>query len=479
MCGILGIYGHGDVAAELLMGLTALQHRGQDAAGVVTLDSAFRLKKGLGTVSNVFGPEDLERLTGSSGIGHVRYATQGKNEVLDAQPFSVNYPFGLAMAHNGNVINFRELRSHIFNEHNRLLETSSDLELILYSLATKLERKDPKAFTPEDVFDAVASTQAEVRGAYSTVTIIARRGFVAFNDPHGIRPLVMGERSTPEGPAYAFASETSCLDCLGYRVCRDLEPGEVVFVDHERTVHSRVCRRECPAFCVFEYIYFSREDSILRGRLVAGERAAMGKLLARRIREAGLSPDVVIDVPSSAYFFASGLAEELGVPYRRGLAKNNHVGRSFIAPTQAERETMVRQKLNPIRGVVRDKKVAVVDDSIVRGTTSRHIVRLLRASGAREVYLVSASPPITHPCIYGIDMAIRREMIAAGRPVEELARTIGADAVVFQSLDDLKELYRDRPCCFACFSGEYPVAGSLELIKQIEEEREASKGGVR
>jgi amidophosphoribosyltransferase len=413
-------------------------------------------------------------LSAPCGIGHVRYATQGSKDVLDAQPYAVNYPFGLAMVHNGNVINFNELRRQLL-ARSRLLETSTDLELIVYSLTSELERADPRSFSPEDVFKAVTATQQKVIGAYSTLTLLANQGFLAFTDPYGIRPLVMGEKKTEKGPVFAFASETACFDCLGYQPVRDLGPGEAVFVDRNRKVHSRICHRKAQAFCVFEYIYFAREDSSLHGRLVAGERVRMGRRLAATFRKTGLQPDIVIDVPSSAYFFASGLAEELGIPYRRGLAKNNHVGRSFIAPTQVERELMVRQKLNPIQGVVRGKKVAVVDDSIVRGTTSRHIVKLLREAGAKEVYFVSASPPIVHPCVYGIDMSIRREMLAAVAPQGERAARIGADAVVYQSLEDLQELYSDLPCCYACFSGKYPIDGSEALLAEIERERECSK----
>lgn len=473
MCGILGIYGHEDVSFELALGLTTLQHRGQDAAGIATFDKSFHLRKGLGLVREVFSSDRIADLKGSCGIGHVRYATQGSRDVLDAQPYAINYPFGLAMVHNGNVINFAALRSQLL-ENRRLLETSTDLELIVYSLTANLERHDPN-LTPESVFAAVAETQRQVIGAYSTLTILPNRGFLAFADPYGIRPLVMGKRETSAGPVYAFASETACFDCLGYEPIRDLGAGEAVFIDTERNVHSRVCVTRRQAFCVFEYIYFAREDSSLHGRLVATERVRMGRRLATTFRKTGLQPDIVIDVPSSSYFFASGLAEELGVPYRRGLAKNPHAGRSFIASTQAERELIVRQKLNPIRGVVKGKKVAVVDDSIVRGTTSRHIVKLLRDSGAAEVYYVSSSPPIRHPCVYGIDMSLQREMVAASVPQEKLAQALGADAVVYQSLEDLKDLYRDLPCCFACFSGEYPIDGSKELLREIEQEREWSK----
>jgi amidophosphoribosyltransferase len=479
MCGILGIYGYDDISRELVYGLTALQHRGQDAAGVVTFDQRFRLQKGLGTISHVFCEDDLKKLPGYIGIGHVRYATQGRNDVPDAQPFAVNYPFGLAMVHNGNVLNFGELRRMIFEQHHRLLETSSDLELILYMLAAELERKDLTALSTEDLFSAVEAVQERVVGAYATITIIANRGMLAFNDPRGMRPLVMGKKCSRKGVVYALASETNCFDYLGFESCGDLAPGEAILIDASRNVHRRVCRARKPAFCVFEYIYLAREDSILHGRLVAGERVRMGKRLAKAYRQAGIEADCIIDVPSSGYFFASGMAEELGIPYRRGLAKNNYVGRSFISPTEDERAHTVRQKLNPIRDVIRGRRVAVVDDSIVRGTTSRHLVKLLRDAGAEKVFFVSASPPIRYPCVYGVDMSIKSEMIAANLAVPDIARLLGADGVVYLPLEDLEDLYRDLPICCACFSGEYPTGTSKELLHQIEDERTDSKAKDR
>lgn len=476
MCGIVGFYGQNEVIYDLVDGLTALQHRGQDSAGVVTFEDTFHIKKGLGLVNNVFREKNLQRLTGKIGIGHVRYTTQGANELINVQPFAVNYPFGLAMVHNGNVINFKSLRRTLYEEHHRLLETSNDLELLLYTLAAELEQKDLKHLSVDDIFTSVAATQHKVRGAYSTITLIANRGFLVFTDPYGIRPLIMGKRKTSQGITYGFASESTCFDYLGYELQEDLQPGETVFIDREHQEHRRVMHCQGQAFCIFEYIYFAREDSVMHHRLVASERVNMGRMLAKNIRNAGLQPDIVIDVPSSAYFFASGLAEELGIPYRRGFSKNNHIGRSFISPTQKERETIVRQKLNPIRAIIDGKKVAVVDDSIVRGTTSKHIVKLLRNAGAREVYMVSAAPPIKHPCIYGIDMAISAELIAGtNRQLPEIANYIGADALIYQSLEELQGAYQEFPLCHACFSGVYPTGDASVILQEIEQERIASK----
>ncbi|MFH1465487.1 MAG: amidophosphoribosyltransferase [Pseudomonadota bacterium] len=475
MCGIIGIAGHRDVFPELHAGLMALQHRGQDAAGIVTFQGTFRTKKGLGMVSQVFGERHLPRLTGSMGLGHVRYATQGSNEELDAQPMAVNYPLGVAMVHNGNVTNFHELRRSLYQDNHRLVETTCDVELILYALAAELETKNLSNLSVDELFECVAAVQRKVQGAYSVIALIANVGMIAFTDPHGIRPLVMGRRFCDEGLAWAFASETNVFDYLGFESIGDPAAGEAVFVDLDRRVHRRVCARERPAFCVFEYIYFALEDSVLHGRTVAGERVRMSRGLAATFRRTGLAPDIVIDVPSSSYFFASGMAEALGVPYRRGLVKNPHMGRSFINPTQEGRERVVRQKLNPIRDVVQGKKVAVVDDSIVRGTTARHLVRLLKEAGAQEVYFVSASPPFRHPCVFGIDMSIKREMIAANYPVEQIARYMGAEAVVYQTLEDLQALYQDLPCCFACFSGQYPTNLTDHELEAIEQERVCSK----
>jgi len=382
MCGILGIFGHEDISKDLIYGLISLQHRGQDAAGAIVFNENFRIKKGLGLVNEVFNEKNLARLKGPVGIGHVRYATQGNLANQDSQPFAVNYPYGLAMAHNGNVVNFRKIRDYLHDEKHRILNTSNDLELLLYTFAAEMEDNDLKNLCVNDIFEVVRATQERIVGAYSTITYIADKGFLAFKDPYGIRPLVMGKKDTDKGPVYAFASESTCFDYLGFETMHELEPGEALFVDMKRNIHRRICKQKKKAFCIFEYIYFAKEDSIIHNHLVASERVRMGKSLAKKIKQKGLKPDIIIDVPSSAYFFASGLAEALHVPYRRGLAKNNHVGRSFIKPEQKQREELVSQKLNPIREVIQGKKVAVVDDSIVRGTTSSHIVKLLRRSGA-------------------------------------------------------------------------------------------------
>ncbi|MDZ7797303.1 MAG: amidophosphoribosyltransferase [Candidatus Marinimicrobia bacterium] len=470
-----GISGYEDISPELVGGLVAIQHRGQDSAGVLTYrDGRFHSHKGCGHVSQAFRKVDIAKLAGNIGLGHVRYATVGSTEAIDAQPFAVNYPFGIAMVHNGNVINFVKLREVLNDQYHRMVETSNDVELLLYTFATYLQEKDLGNLTKEDFYGAVEFVQEHVKGAYSCISYIKGKGFLAFTDPYGIRPLIMGKKETEKGTQYIFTSETVVFDYLGYEYVRDLEAGEAVFIDTENRVHSRILKRKKSAFCVFEYIYFAREDSVFHQRLVASERVRMGKLLEKRLHEAGVKPDIIIDVPNSAYFFASGLAEKIQVPYRRGLAKNRFVGRSFITANEELRKYLVRQKLNPIRDIVSGRKIAVVDDSIVRGTTSRHIVNMLKEVGAKEVYFVSASPPVKYPCIYGIDMSVKKELIAANSSPEEIAEKLNCEKVIYQTVEDLRDLYKDLPICDACFSGEYPTGITQEILDQIEDEKRHS-----
>lgn len=478
MCGIVGFIGREKIVYDLLMGLTALQHRGQDAAGITTFKKLFHEKKGLGLVNHVFEPKHLERLQGDIGIGHVRYTTHGSNELKNAQPIGTNYPFGISMCHNGNVTNFEEISERLRCDHHILPNTTNDLELILYTFVSELRSSNNlNQVTPDDLFDAVEATQKSVQGAYSVVSIIANHGLLAFCDPNGIRPLVLGKKETAEGIVYGLASETVCFDHLEYEVVRDLEPGEIIFIDQDKTIHSRKGHQLEQRFCVFEYIYFAREDSCLNERLVAGQRVKMGRQLATKVKAAGLEPDMVIDVPTSGYFAASGLAEELGVPHRRGLVKSNYIGRSFISSKQSEREDIVKRKLNPIAKTVHGRKIAVVDDSIVRGTTSKRIVKILREAGAAEIYFISAAPPLLHPCIYGIDMSVTTELIAANKSVDAIRDYIGADALIYQSLSELKIQFDDMGIntCMACLSGDYPTPNAKHALQQIEQERRTVK----
>lgn len=478
MCGIVGFIGREKIVYDLLMGLMALQHRGQDAAGITTFKKLFHEKKGLGLVNSVFEEKHLDRLMGDIGIGHVRYTTHGSNELKNAQPIGTNYPFGISMCHNGNVTNFKEISEKLTKEYHILPNTTNDLEVILYTFVSKLrDSNNLGKVTPEDIFTAVEATQKSVQGAYSVVSVIANHGLLAFCDPNGIRPLILGKKETDQGVIYGVASETVCFDHLDYEVVRDLEPGEMIFIDQERNVHTRKGYQREQRFCVFEYIYFAREDSLLQTRTVAGQRVKMGRQLARKVRDMGLEPDIVIDVPTSGYFAASGLAEELGIPHKRGLVKSNYIGRSFISSKQSEREDIVKRKLNPIAKTVQGKKIAVVDDSIVRGTTSKRIVKILRDAGAAEIYFISAAPPILHPCIYGIDMSMTTELIAANKSIEGIRDYIGADALIYQSLDELKKQFDEMGVntCMACLSGEYPTPNAQVALQEIERERRAIK----
>ena len=474
MCGIVGFIGREHIVYDIMMGLTALQHRGQDAAGITTFKKLFHEKKGLGLVNGVFEEKHLKRLIGDIGIGHVRYTTHGSNELKNAQPIGTNYPFGISMAHNGNITNFEEISERLYKDYHILPNTTNDLELILYTFVSELtSSKNLGSVRPDDLFDAVQATQKKVHGAYSATAIIANQGLLAFCDPNGIRPMILGKKVTEEGIIYGVASETVCFDHLGYEVVRDLEPGEMIFIDNDKKVYSRKGHVKEQRFCVFEFIYFAREDTYLHTRLVAGQRVKMGRQLAVKVREAGLDPDIVIDVPTSGYFAASGLAEELGVPHRRGLVKSNYIGRSFISSKQSEREDIVKRKLNPIAKTVEGKKIAVVDDSIVRGTTSKRIVKILKDAGAKEIYFISAAPPLLHPCIYGIDMSVTTELIAANKEIDEIRNYIGADALIYQSIEELKKQFDDMGLntCMACLSGDYPTTNAELALRQIEKER--------
>ncbi len=471
MCGIVGFTGKYKVINDLILGLTSLQHRGQDAAGIVTFKESFRIKKGLGLVNEVFKEKHINRLKGKTGIGHVRYTTHGTNDKENAQPIVSNYPFGIAMVHNGNVTNLEEMNRALYQDYHVLPTSSNDLEILLYTFAAELEKKDLGNIKPSDLLDAAVSTQKKVEGAYAVISVIANHGMLAFMDPNGMRPLILGKKITQKGVTYGLASESVTFDHLGYEVVRDLQPGEILFIDNNQKVYTKIGHQHKQKFCVFEYIYFAREDSIIHDKLVAGKRVRMGKSLAKKIIEAGLKPDIVIDVPASGYFAASGLAEELGIPHHRGLVKSNYIGRSFISPKQSEREAIVKRKLNPIKKTIQGKKIVVVDDSIVRGTTSKRIVSILKKAGAKEIYFASAAPAIKNPCIYGIDMSISTDLIAANMSVKEIRDYIGADALFFNSADDFVENFEDLSICTACFTGEYPTEKALEALVHIETAR--------
>ena len=474
MCGILGFTGNRKVVGDLMYGLLTLQHRGQDSAGIVTFEKMFHTKKGKGLVNEVFSEKHYERLRGNIGIGHVRYTTHGSNSPENVQPIITNYPYGLAMVHNGNITNFKEMNKALYEDYHVLPTSTNDLEILLYTLAAELRQKDLKHLQVQDIFDAVKITQQKIEGAYAVIGVIANHGLLAFMDPNGIRPLILGKKEDENGQiTYGFASENITFDHLGYKVVRDLQPGEIVFIDQNQQVHSTIGYREKQHFCVFEYMYFAREDSIFYGQNVAGKRVRLGQKIAKQFKQADIRPDVIIDVPTSGYFAASGLAEAMGVPHHRGLVKSNYIGRSFIAPDQSQRENIVHRKLNPIKKAIRGKRVAVVDDSIVRGTTSKRIVEILKNAGAKEVYFVSAAPPVTHPCVYGIDMSIKTELIAHQKNKNEIQKYIGADALFYFDLKELNSIFDQVPICDACFTGNYPTNNVDKILIDIELDRKS------
>ncbi len=473
MCGIIGILGKGNVVLNLYQGLIALQHRGQDSAGVITYNGSFHLKKGMGLVFDVFKEKNLRRLLGHIGIGHVRYPTIGPGRSEDAQPFFVNAPYGIAMAHNGNVTNYFRLRRELAEKSLRTLNSYSDVEVILNLFADRLihhlKRKEATIFPL--IVKGIKDLFQRVEGSYSCVGIIAQEGIFAFRDPKGIKPLLFGKRKD----SYLFASESVCLDLLGYQLVRDVKPGEVIFIDEKRRVWTKEVVKGELSPCIFEYVYFARPDSVIDGISVYEARLRLGRYLGEECRKAKIQPDVVIPVPDTARAAATTVAEILGVKMREGLMKNRYIQRTFIMPTQKVRRVSVRVKLNPIKSEIRGKRILLVDDSIVRGTTSKEIISLLRRCRPKEVYLAITCPPLRFPCVYGIDMMTRGEFIARRYSVEKVREMIGADELIYQSYDNLIEAVRgeekERKFCTACFNGEYPTEIKEEDLRMMEKER--------
>jgi len=487
MCGILGVIAQTPVNQLLYDGLQVLQHRGQDAAGIATIDgNTFHLHKDNGLVRDVFRTRNMRALPGNAGIAHVRYPTAGSAvDHNEAQPFYVNSPFGIVLGHNGNLTNTEQLQQELFLEDRRHVNTNSDSEVLLNVLAHELQENSTKyRLDIQSIFDAVAGVHRRCRGAYAVVAMIAGYGLVAFRDTYGIRPLVVGANVTEQGTEYLVASESVALDTLGFKFLRDIQPGEAVFIDFDGKFHSQQCA-ENPTLnpCIFEYVYLARPDSVIDGISVYETRLHMGEYLAdKMLREWGkLDIDVVIPIPDSSRPSALQLANRLGIPFREGFVKNRYIGRTFIMPGQAMRKKSVRQKLNAIGVEFKDKVVLLVDDSIVRGTTSREIVQMARDAGARKVYFASAAPPVKYPNVYGIDMPSRGELIATGRTDAEICREIGADKLVYQDLDDLKEAVRKANPSIkyfeaSCFDGDYITGDiTLEYLNTIEAAREAGK----
>ena len=488
MCGIVGIVGTSEVAAALYDGLTVLQHRGQDAAGIATADGGkLRVHKGNGLVRDVFDAEAMRLLEGRVGIAHCRYPTAGSEGDDEAQPFYVNSPYGIALAHNGNLINTDTLRREVFEQDRRNVNTESDSEVLLNVFAHELDTQ--KALTPEAALRAIEGVNRRARGGYAVVTAVLGLGLVAFRDPHGIRPLVLGKRSTPAGDEYAIASESVALDVLGFERLRDVAPGEGVVVTARGELFARQCAEpQSFAPCIFEYVYFARPDSMIDEISVHKARMRMGVTLGEKILR--LRPDhdidVVIPIPDTSRDSALEIANVLGVKYREGFIKNRYVGRTFIMPGQGERVKSVKRKLNPIPLEFKGRVVLLVDDSIVRGTTSKQIVQMARDAGARKVYLASAAPPVRYPNIYGIDMPSSEELVAHGRSEEEIEKLLGCDWLIYQDLADLESAvagpkHPGRKFDSSCFSGEYVTgidAGYFDRIQQLRSDEAKKKRRV-
>jgi amidophosphoribosyltransferase len=477
MCGIVGIVGAQNVAAQLYDALTVLQHRGQDAAGIATADgSRLRLHKDNGLVRDVFNAQAMSVLQGRVGIAHCRYPTAGSEGMDEAQPFYVNSPYGIALAHNGNLINTDALRQEVFATDRRNINTESDSEVLLNVFAHELDTQ--RTLSPEAAIRAVAGVHRRVKGGYAVVSVVLGLGLVAFRDPHGIRPLVLGKRSHNENTEYMVASESAALDILGFQRVRDVLPGEALVITARGELFSEVCAHpQQHAPCIFESVYFARPDSIIDNVSVHKARMRMGVKLGEKILR--LRPDhdidTIIPVPDTSRDAALEISNVLGVKYREGFIKNRYVGRTFIMPGQGERVKSVRRKLNPIHLEFRNRVVLLVDDSIVRGTTSQQIVQMARDAGARKVYLASAAPPVRHPNIYGIDMPAADELVANNRSVEQIEKLLGVDWLIYQDLEDLEAAVREGNRDLtrfdsSCFNGEYVTGiedGYFERIRQL------------
>ncbi len=478
MCGIMGVAGTDEAAAEIYLGLVHLQHRGQDACGIITCDTAtgevYRVKD-VGMVSDVLTEAKVKSLKGNIGIGHTRYPTVGVGDRREVQPFFVKKPDGIGLAFNGNIVNYPLLKKKLREERRVYLTSNSDAEAMLQIFADEYE----KASGLESKFNAVKKVYEEVIGGYAVVIVIANKGVLAFKDPNGIRPLIMGEKQVNGNKSYAFASESTALTIQGYNNLSDLKPGEAVFADSNGNLHRKIIQAEKPAPCVFEWVYFSTVESVIEGKSVYEVRKNLGEQLAEKIKRKwpDLEIDLVMPVPDTSRPAANALARALGIPYEEGLIKNRYIGRTFIMPVQKMREDAVKLKLKPVDVTIRGKKVMVVDDSIVRGTTSRRIVQLLRNSGAKKVYFVSTFPPIISPCFYGIDFQHAEELIAASRTIEEVEKEIGADRLVYMDVEGLEKALGTKELCTACVTNNYPT--SVEHTKELAELRKSHQAQMK
>ncbi len=491
MCGVVGIAGKSPVNQMLFDALTMLQHRGQDAAGIVTCqEGRLFLRKDVGMVRDVFHTRHMRALQGNYGIGHVRYPTAGTSSSAEAQPFYVNSPYGITLAHNGNLTNAAEIHDDLYKTDLRHMNTDSDSEVLLNVFAHELQKQGKLVLSSDDIFHAVTRVHERCKGGYAVVSMITGQGLVGYRDPNGIRPLIYGSRETEAGMEYIIASESVAITALGFKVERDIEPGEAVFISAEGEFFTKQCAAN-PDYrpCIFEYVYFARPDATIDGISVYKARLKMGEKLAQKIlREWGDEHDidVVIPIPDTSRTSALELANMLGVKFREGFMKNRYIGRTFIMPGQQLREKSVRQKLNPVELEFRGKNVLLVDDSIVRGTTCNEIIQMARDSGANKVFFASAAPMVKYPNVYGIDMPAKSELIASERSVEEIREIIGADRLIFQDLEDLKNAVRTSKVPklqeFDCsvFDGVY-VAGGIDekYLDNLQSKRnDTAKKGV-
>ena len=466
MCGIVGIVSSSPVNQQIYDALGLLQHRGQDSTGIATLDgSSFHIHKAKGQVREAYRTRDMRGLLGNTGLGHVRYATRGKaKREEEAQPFYVNSPYGIVLVHNGNLTNTRELTAQLAESDRRHLNTSSDTELLVNVLASELQHiGQGRPFHPDLLFDAIANVHERVEGSYAAIALIGGQGLVAFRDPYGIRPLVLGKRQAGlVGTEWVVASESLVLESGEYEIVHDIAPGEAVFIATDGTISERQCATDPKLFpCSFEYVYLARPDSTINGISVYEARLRLGDRLAATIaKHAPVDDiDVVMPIPDSARPAAMQVARRLGIEYREGFYKNKYVGRTFIMPGQAQRKKSVRQKLNAMSQEFDGKNILIVDDSIVRGTTSREIIEMARQAGAKTVTFTSAAPPVRYPHVYGINMPTQHELVAAGKSIPEITKEIGADYLIYQEVEDMKAAILEgtdiTDLDMSCFTGEY------------------------
>jgi amidophosphoribosyltransferase len=481
MCGILGIIQNSPVVQDLYDGLITLQHRGQDAAGMATYNGGqIHLKKGNGLVRDVFRTKNILRLQGNMGIGHVRYPTAGCSSEEEAQPFYVNAPFGIALGHNGTLTNYDKLKKEVHEVNLRHLNTSSDSEVLLNILAFELghEAKHKIAkLSPDQIFKAVKRVFKRVEGGYAVLAMIVDHGILAFRDPNGIRPLTIGIRNTGAKTEYIVSSESVAITTLGYKILRDVAPGEAVYIDKTDGFFFKQCVKTKFRPCIFEFVYLARPDSLIDNISVYKTRLRMGEYLAKQIKKDHLPIDVVVPIPDTSRHIALTLSHNLKVRYTEGFIKNRYIGRTFIMPNQAARKKSVRYKLNPIPLEFRNKNVLLVDDSIVRGNTSRQIVEMVREAGAKKVYFASAAPPLINPCVYGIDMPTRKDFIANQLSREEICKMIKADKLYYQKYEDLEKAAakgnpKIKKFCWACMGGKYPAGNITEdVLDRVEQQR--------